>query len=339
MYEKQSKNLLILNILKILREETDSEHTLSQEDIKDILSNEYDMDIDRKTIKRNLENLKADGYEINNKTITRGKGKNKNEVTTDYYIESEFDDSELRLLIDGLIFSKYIPYNQRKELIDKLTGLKSKYFNPRIEFIQTVKDDVKINKEIFYNIAIIDEAIRERKKIKFNYCSYDIKKSLKPRLDKNTGKVKEYIVSPFYIAAALGRYYLICKFENHDGTSNIRIDRIVNIKKLEDPIESNISKPNLPKHMCEHLYMMGGESGLVSFDFNEKILNDVVDWFGSDIIFIKKDNGVINAQVTVNFDSMKFWALQYGENVKVLSPKSLVNNIKKVVDDMRKKYK
>lgn len=339
MYQTQSKNLMVLYILKILKEYTDEEHRLSQEQIREILERDYEMSVDRKSIKRNLENLKAEGYEINSLTSKRGSGKKQNVTNTDYYIESEFDDSELRFLIDGLIFSKYVPYNQCVDLVKKLKGLTSKYFNPRIEFIQSLKDDKKMNKEIFYTIGVLDDAIREKKKVMFNYCAYDIDKKLKPKKDKKTGKDKEHIVNPYYIIATQGRYYLLCKYDKYDDPANLRIDRIQNIKILDESIDQKAVKPDLPKHMLEHLYMMSGESGLVSFDFKKEILNDVIDWFGTDIILQEKKDGIVNAHVTVNYESMKFWAMQYGENVTVLSPKSLVEKIKNSIKAISKNYK
>ena len=339
MYQTQSKNLMVLYILKILKEYTDEEHRLSQEQIREILERDYEMSVDRKSIKRNLENLKAEGYEINSSTSKRGSGKKQNMTNTDYYIESEFDDSELRFLIDGLIFSKYVPSNQCVDLVKKLKGLTSKYFNPRIEFIQSLKDDKKMNKEIFYTIGVLDDAIREKKKVMFNYCAYDIDKKLKPKKDKKTGKDKEHIVNPYYIIATQGRYYLLCKYDKYDDPANLRIDRIQNIKILDESIDQKAVKPDLPKHMLEHLYMMSGESGLVSFDFKKEILNDVIDWFGTDIILQEKKDGIVNAHVTVNYESMKFWAMQYGENVTVLSPKSLVEKIKNSIKAISKNYK
>ena len=339
MYRAQSKNLMVLYILKILKEYTDEDHRLSQEEIREKLEQDYEMTVDRKSIKRNLENLKAEGCEINSTTNKRGSGKKQNETNTDYYIESDFDDSELRFLIDGLIFSKYIPSNQCEDLVNKLKKLTSKYFNPRIEFIQSLKDDKKMNKEIFYTIGVLDDAIREKKKVKFNYCSYDIDKKLKPKKDVKTGKNKEHIVNPYYIIATQGRYYLLCKYDKYEDTAHLRIDRIQNIEILGEAIDQKASKPDLPKHMVEHLYMMSGESGLVRFDFKKEILNDVIDWFGTDIILQEKKEGVVNAQVTVNYESMKFWAMQYGENVTVLSPKSLVDKIKNSIKAISKNYK
>ena len=41
-------------------------------------------------------------------------------ILSDFYLKREFDDSELRLIIDSLISSKHIPYNQRKRLLSKI---------------------------------------------------------------------------------------------------------------------------------------------------------------------------------------------------------------------------
>ena len=59
-----TKKMLIMNILEILRRYTDSEHTLSQKDILEILEKEYEMKAERKAVRRNIQNLIDMGYEI-----------------------------------------------------------------------------------------------------------------------------------------------------------------------------------------------------------------------------------------------------------------------------------
>ena len=165
MYAKQLKKLLILNILDILRKYTDEDHRLSQKEIADILKNEYDMKADRKAIRRNLLNLMDCGYNIEySETIRnipvrdkqtgevlrdRETGKpimEENELWSDFYLEREFTDGELRLLIDGLLFSRHIPYSQCKELVEKLEGLSNIYFKSRVRYIATLPEDKTDNK-------------------------------------------------------------------------------------------------------------------------------------------------------------------------------------------------
>ena len=65
---------------------------------------------------RNLSLLKEAGYDI--ASDRRGS----------YLAERTFDDSELRMLIDGVLASRYITAKHSKELIERLCSLSNKYF-------------------------------------------------------------------------------------------------------------------------------------------------------------------------------------------------------------------
>ena len=160
MYTTQPKKLLIMNNLDILKRYTDADHRLSQKDIVKILKNEYNMTADRKSVKRNLMNLIDFGYDINYSESVRmipskDGGMEESYILSDFYLEREFTDSELRLLIDGIVFSKHIPYSQCKELVGKLSGLSNQYFKSRIKYISTLPDNAPRNKQLFYNIDVI----------------------------------------------------------------------------------------------------------------------------------------------------------------------------------------
>lgn len=118
MYTKQPKKMIIINILDILKRYTDENHRLSQREIMDILEREYDMKVDRKAVKRNLMNLIDFGYQVEySESIRQGKNGEEEIIFTDWYLEKDFTDSELRLLIDSLLFSKHIPYSQCKAFL------------------------------------------------------------------------------------------------------------------------------------------------------------------------------------------------------------------------------
>jgi hypothetical protein len=80
--------------------------------------------------------------------------------------------------------------------------------------------------------------------------------------------------------------------------------------------------------MAEHLYMFSGKSVPVTFRLKKSVLNDVIDWFGSDIIFSDETEGEVTARVTVNKRAMRYWARQYCGTVKLLSPPDLVETVK-----------
>lgn len=158
------KKTLILCILDILRRYSDEDHRLSQKDIADILRTEYGMSVDRKSIRRNLLGLMESGYEIEySESIRMVPNRKTGEpeesyIWSDFYLVRDFTDSELRLLIDGLLFSKHIPYSQCKELIGKLEKLSNVYFRSRTKYIHTLPDSVPPNKQLFYTIEVLDEA-------------------------------------------------------------------------------------------------------------------------------------------------------------------------------------
>ena len=162
---KQPKKLLILNILDILRKYSDEEHRLSQKDIAEILKTEYDMTADRKAIRRNILNLMDCGYNIEYSESIRMVPNPKtgepeeSYLWSDFYLERDFTDGELRLLIDGLLFSKHIPYSQCKELVGKLEGLSNVYFRSRVKHIARLPEDKTDNKQLFLTIELLDEAI------------------------------------------------------------------------------------------------------------------------------------------------------------------------------------
>ena len=138
---------------------------------------------------------------------------------SDFYLVRNFADSELRLLIDSLLFSKHIPYSQCKELIGKLEGLSNRYFRARVGHIRTMPDLSLHSQQLFYTIEVLDEAISKGRQVSFTYNSYGTDKKLHPRRD-SAGNVREYIVNPYQIAAANGRYYLICNYDRYDNVAH-----------------------------------------------------------------------------------------------------------------------
>ena len=346
----QPKKMLIINILDILRRYSDAEHRLSQKDIIDILRTEYDMQVERKAIRRNILSLMECGYEIEYSESVRmvpnrvtGEPE-ESYIWSDFYLVRDFTDAELRLLIDSLLFSKHVPYSQCRELVEKLEGLSNRYFQSRVRHIRTMPDIAPQNRQLFYTIEVLDEAISRGKKVLFQYTSFGLDKERHPRKNED-GSVKEYVVSPYQMAAVNGRYYLICCTDPHDNVSHYRLDRITDIRLLDDRARAAESVQglehgvNLPQHMAEHIYMFSGKSETVTFRMKTYLINDVIDWFGTDVAFYDEAADEVTARVRVNLQAMRRWALQYGPHVRVLSPESLVADVKHDIAQTGENYK
>lgn len=349
MYQSQPKKMLILYILDILQKYSDDEHGLSQKHILDILERDYSMKADRKSIRSNIITLIEAGYAVEYKEILRSTKNPKtgeieeSSIYTNYYLRKEFHDSELRLLIDSLLFSKHIPSSQCKALIGKLEHLSSKYFHAKVKHIQTTPVNTTYNKQLFYTIEILDEAINKNKQVKFTYGYYGTDKKLHPSTNRD-GTVHEYIVNPYQMAAANGRYYLIGNYDEYDNISHYRVDRILNIEILETPqkpkreVKEVENGFNLHQHMAEHIYMFSGASGNVNFRLNKSILNDVIDFFGSEISFFDENPSTVCARVRVNLSAMRKWAIQYALHAKILTPVSLAESVKSDLEKALENY-
>lgn len=344
MYGKQPKKMLIMNILDILKRYTDEDHRLSQKEIMDILEREYDMKVERKAVKRNLLNLIDYGYHVEYSESVRINKKGEEEIIyTDWYLEKDFSDAELRLLIDSLLFSRHIPYSQCKTLIEKLENLSNRYFKSRVKHIQTLPDNELPNRQLFYTIEILDQAITKGRQVSFHYNEYHTDKMLHPRID-HEGNVRTYIVNPYQMAAVNGRYYLICNYDKYDDVSNYRVDRITDIQLLDTPVKPMKNMKglehglNLPKHMAEHVYMFTGESVPVTFRAKKYLLTDLFDWFGKEMQFTDETEEEVTVRVTVNLDAMRKWALQYALHVKVLKPERLVEMLREDVKQAAEQY-
>ena len=319
------KKLSILFILEILKRETNAEHRLSQQEIIQILKRDYFMDAERKSIARNINDLIDAGYDI---IYDEG-----------YYLNNrEFEYSELRLLIDSVLFSKNIPAKQCKSLLKKVTGLTDRHFNARVKHISTMPNTPINNRQIFFTIEILDEAISQGKKVSFWYNEF--------RTDKKLHRKKEsrYVVSPYQIAATNGRYYLICCTDKYDNVAHYRLDHMEGAQLMEEnakPISEVKGMEHgldLPKHMAEHIYMFSGESKRVVFRAKLSAVDQVIDWFGTEISFFNETDTTVDVSVRVNESAMFCWLLQYGTSCEVLSPPTLREKVKNAVNEIAKKY-
>ena len=344
-YAPPPKKMLILNILDILKKYTDADNRLSAKEIGEILEREYAQTVDRKAIKRNLMNLLDFGYNIEySDTVRINKSGEEETIYSDWYLIRDFTDPELRLLIDSLLFSKTLPYNQCKELIGKLENLSNSYFRSKVKHIRSLPENLPENKQVFWTIDVLDEAISKGKQVSFQYAEYGLDNKARPRRNKDSGEPVEYIVSPYQMAATNGRYYLICNRTWFSRISNYRLDRIMNIRLLDEPItplkklEGYERGLNLPKHMAEHIYMFAGDSVNVTFHAQKNLIGDIMDWFGRDVRLIDLDSETIRADVSVNESAMFFWAMQYGLGVEVKQPESLRARLTNAAKELAAKY-
>lgn len=323
---KNPKKMLNMYILEVLKKYSDCEHHLKQQDIIDYIKKDYDVIAERKAVSINISRLIEFGYDIVHQN--------------GYYLrERDFDDSELRLLIDSVLFSKNIPTNQAKDLIEKLQGLSSRYFSLKVKHVSNLNAmEHTSNKQFFYNIELLDEAIENGNQVEFMYNKYGEDKKLHPRKKDKT------LFNPYQMVASNGKYYVIGNVDKYSQASYYRLDKISDIVILNtsvkpmnkvDGLENGL---NLPRHMAEHIYMFSGKSEKVVFKIAKSRLDDVVDWFGTEFKIRKKEDDHYIISVDVNTNAMYYWALQYGQYAEIVSPVDLREKLKETISKMYDRY-
>ena len=330
MYATANKKMLNMLILDILEEYSDANHRLTQQEIIRLLKANYEMECDRRSVKNNILYLN----ELLGDVIDMEDG---------YYLaEREFEDAELRMLIDSVLFSKNLTQKQAKDLIEKLRAKGNKYFPAKVTHISNLPEMHHAdNKQLMYALDTVNDAIAEKKKISFVYNTYGTDFRLHPRRDG-----MRYVVNPYQMVANNGKFYLIGNYDKYDNVSHYRLDKMTDVQILDEKVKPQKEIRDfkngfsLPKHMAEHIYMFSGESERVKLLAPATMMDELIDWLGKDFTVRKTDDeDEIEITLNCNVDSMFYWALQYGPYVEILEPIDLRNRIAKAVRDMADKYK
>ena len=333
VYGTETKKMLNILILEILKTYSDEDHHLTQQEIIRKLKADYGVEkIDRRSVKANVKSLYDMGYPI------AGIGEEDAEINGYYLEEREFEDAELRMLIDSVLFSKSITDATAKKLIEKLKGFGNIYFDAKVSHVKPTpllhRTD---NKSVLYNVSAINEAIDQKKKITFRYNRYgtDLKMH---------DQGKDYVMNPYQMVASNGQYYLLGNIDKYDNVTYYRIDKMSRVEILDEKVKSPKDVKgidghlDLPKHMAEHIYMLCGESVNASLKTNVGMIDTLVDWFGKDFKIIEQKDNDITITVRCNEQALFCWALQYGPYVEVVGPEPLRKKLADAIDEMKAKY-
>ena len=324
----EPKKLALLRIWQILQKHSDYDHPLTQEDIIKYLEKDYGIEMERKAVGKNIADLRDAGIDIGSRRAGS-------------YIDSrEFEDSELKLLIDGVLQSKHITAHHSKDLIEKLCGLSNKYFRSHVKNVCSVNDWSKTeNQALFYNIDVVDEAIATGKQVQYDYNKYGV--------DAKLHKSSFQRVSPYQLILHNQRYYLMGYSDYWGNMTFHRLDRISNMRLYDKPAtpitsvkgyENGIDFKQIASTMP---YMYTDKPERIEFIADECIIDQIVDWFGEDIrmSFVDGSDDKVSVSLIASPMAMEHWALQYLNHVEVIKPESLRARIREGLEKSIEKYK
>ena len=208
------------------------------------------------------------------------------------------------------------------------------YENKKLVNYKIYANDNKTeNMEVIKNIEDISDAIVNLNKVKFEYWKYKITDKLEKVI------VSKPVVTPFAIIYNKQEFYMIGVKEGQDKFYNYRIDRIKNLKILNEKRTIKKTQREIQEFAESNVEMFGGEKEEIEAVCSMFLLDTVFEQFGKNITIIKKDEDSFRLIVDANRLGFKFWTLRNIDAVEIIRPKALREEIKKIIKDAEKRYK
>lgn len=309
-----------LYLAKILYEQTDEEHYLTTVQLINILEEKYGISAHRQTIKSEIELLRKFGIEIEEVKSVQNR----------YNICSrDFENSELKLLIDAVESAKFITARKSKELVAKLSSLAGDYGAEKLKRNVCCEGRIKSDNERIYIIVdTINEAINEGKKISFPYFQYNVKKQHQLKHDGEA-----YVLSPLHLVWNGDFYYLVGVAENN-AVRNFRVDRIAKCPTILE--ENSIQAPedfNIDDYINTTFRMFNAEHTDVELLCDNDVIDSIIDRFGENIEITEA--ATENFRITVNVATSHIfysWIFGFGGKVRILGPESIKDEYMVMLD-------
>ena len=258
----------------------------------------------------------------------------------------EFDD--LRILAECVHAARFISASKAKELVSTIGELGSMYQAESLQHEVFLIDRVKSTQKGTLNIiSTINAAMAKRQdgkphepqKISFKYMKHTID-DVNSMVEKYHGKI--YKVSPYRLLINDGNYYLLAFDDKAQDMRTYRIDRMKDVKLLPDPQEGKeaFEAIDLQSYTQRVFSMFGGEKQLVAMQFENHLLDSVIDRFGTkNVSYSKVDDDHFSVSVEVELSNQFYsWLLQFGEKAKITHPKAVVNKMRKFLENMVSQY-
>ncbi len=327
MPKSSNQKLKLLYLMKILQEKTDEHHALSVAELIAELGR-YDIKAERKSIYGDLEALRFFGLDIES---VRSK-------TTGYYLASKiFELPELKLLVDSVQSSKFVTHKKSMQLIRKIESLCSIYEGQSLQRQVYVANRIKtMNESIYYNVDSIHNGISDNKKISFQYFEYSVTKE---KVLKRNGA--HYLISPYALTWDDENYYMIGYDADAGMIKHYRVDKMMDILITEEKRDGQqyFRDLDIAVYSKKLFSMFSGEEETVRIEFVNRLIGVIIDRFGKDVIVVKSDEAhfVISVSVAVSHQFLA-WVASFGDEAKILSPESVVNKMKQLMQSVQGMY-
>lgn len=328
MPKGKNQKFKLYRLAQIMLENTDEDHYITMPEIKEKLE-EYEVTADRKSLYNDLKDLETLGIEVEGEPVG-----NRYHY---HVVERPFELPELKLLVDAIQSSKFITQKKTNTLIKKLEKLVSKYDAQKLQRQVYVSGRIKaMNESIYYTVDAIHNAISENRKIKFQYYQWNVKKEMELRHDGAW-----YHISPWGLSWDDENYYLVGYDSEAELIKHYRVDKMLHIRMSTEAREGkeHFKQLDMADYTKKSFGMFGGKEKTVKLLVDNRLAGVIIDRFGKDIIFIPADENHFTVNVDVHVSKQFLgWVFSLGEQVKILSPEEVVEQMQGEVKRLVEQY-
>ena len=329
MPRSDKQKLKLMYLIKLFEERTDVSHGLSMTDIIEALSEEG-ITAERKSIYADISALNEFGYDI----VKDIEGK----ACVYKLVERDFEIAELKLLVDAVQSSKFITESKSNKLIKKIEGLASNNEAKSLHRQVYVANRIKTtNESVYYNVDDIQKAISENHKVSFQYFQWNPNKEKELR---HNGM--RYEISPWALTWDDENYYMVGYDSKEAKIKHYRVDKMLKIEIMAD---SKREGKALFKDMDMAVYskkifgMFGGVEETVVLECKNGISGVIIDRFGTEVDIIKREADSFTVRVNVQISPQFLgWVFSLGENIKIISPDSVIERMRDEITRIKEIY-
>lgn len=316
----------LIRVLQILQE-TDDKSPVNAGQIIEKLERGYGITgVDRHSVYQDIALLVRCGYKIE-QCRDRRKG---------WYLSKRFlEDWEIGILMDSVMQTKCLTYNDAKSLKARLMNLCSERGRKRFRNLFSAMPALKVpaGEPVGAYIESMLEAMYMGKKVEFRYTELD--EYLKPKLRRN-GALYELSLYGIYWGGTT--YYLIGMHDHHDDLTHYRLDRIRDLvisEKNAIPAEQRIGKnatEKIRRVIERQVKHFSGEEICVEVEYEPgQVQNAILYDFTDGRVHICPQ---LNGKMRASFRKMSSvtllgWLIQYSSMYEVISPAELRAEVKK----------
>lgn len=305
-------------LLKYLYENTDEEHPISTTELVRIFVAE-DAHAKRKTVKDDMDVLVGEGFDV---VTVRGRNNS-------FFLGTrKFELPEVKLLIDAVSSSRFISAEKSETLISKLTDMVSRHQAEKVcRHLYTAEHVKADNKQIYYIVDAVTDAINEGKKIRFQYFDYDGKKEKCLRHDGS-----EYSVSPYALVWDDSHYYMCGYSDAKQMIVNYRVDRMCNTEIKDEKAVALPEGFSMDDYVRKQFHMFAGDETEVVLECRDDMMKYIIDQFGEEVETRKVSEDTFQAKVHVA-DSPTFygWVFPFEGKIQIVEPEEIREKYRSMV--------